>query len=403
MLGGTCTTVVIVSGGGVAVTGLEVGAAVLGRLGNVSYRWQGVCVGEGRRRYAVPGYIWAYMQRRWYYLTIIAFLIATVAILLMVSSSLPDYGKNLSLNVAADLIGTIAVLFLIAPFIERAELRRDSVLERFDHRAFIRQAADARHRILILELWTDLLQGEYERPFLKSIREALAQDVEVRMLLLDPDASAAEQRADDLRRQTNVVDNIMANLRCLHEFVHDLPVQLAQNIKIRVYSALPPVQMYRVDDRVVVSFYPVNVTSWSATQYQTNPRAQLGTFVGTKFDELWEAGSTRTLDQFRTVTIMIDTGVEEISYRVQFVTLREGTYVSGQEIVTVHLETGIDRPPVRVVSCNSQGEQEVSGLHSLVALGARSQGHAITRELFGRKYGPGKHQVILKLVERPLE
>jgi di/tricarboxylate transporter len=78
------------------------------------------------------------MVRRRYYVAVILFLAAVVAILLIFSSSLSDYGKNLSLNLAADLIGTIVVLFLIAPFIERAELRRDSVLERFDHRAFIR-------------------------------------------------------------------------------------------------------------------------------------------------------------------------------------------------------------------------------------------------------------------------
>lgn len=209
---------------------------------------------ENRRRYIVPGYLWAYMRRRRYYGAIVVVLVAVVAILLWLSSSLESYGKNLSLNIAADLIGAIVVLFLIAPFIARAELRRDSVLERFDHREFIRQAADARYRILILELWTDLLQGGYQRPFLNSICEALEQNVEVRMLLLDPDARAAEQRADDLLRQTNVVDNIMENLRILHEFVRDLPERLQRNIEIRVYSALPPVQMYRVDDQGSVMF-----------------------------------------------------------------------------------------------------------------------------------------------------
>src|SRR5262249_24486697 len=161
------------------------------------------------------------------------FLVIVVGVLLQVSSSLPDYGKNLSLNLAADLIGTIVVLFLIAPFIERAGLRRDSVLDRFDHRAFIRQTADARRRILILEMWTDLLQGGYQRPFLDAIRTALEQNVEVRILLLDPDARAAEQPGDDLLRRTNVVDNILDNLLILHEFRSALPDPLRQKIEIR--------------------------------------------------------------------------------------------------------------------------------------------------------------------------
>jgi hypothetical protein len=351
----------------------------------------------------VPGYMWAYMQRRRYYVAVMVFLAAVVAILLEISSSLTDYGMNLSLNLAADLIGTIVVLFVIAPFIERAELHRDSVLDRFDHRAFIRQAADARHRIVILEMWTDLLQDGYQRPFLDSIRAALEQNVEVRMLLLDPDARAAEQRADDLLRRTNVVDNIMDNLLVLNNFRNNLPEQLRKNIEIRVYSALPPVQMYRVDDRIVVSFYPVNITSWNAAQYQTSPRAQLGTFVGTKFDELWEAPSTRTLDQFREITILVNSAEDQKSYHVKFVTSEEETYVYGAEIVAEHLDTGIGGLPVQVVDSNAKGEREVSGWYSFLPLEGMSEDGTTVRNLLASKYGQGHREVILKLVETPQE
>lgn len=358
---------------------------------------------KDRRRYIVPGYVWAYMQRRRYYLVIMVLLAAVVMILLRVSSSLPDYGTNLSLNVAADLIGTIVVLFVIAPFIERAALRRESVLERFDHGAFIRQAADARRRILILEMWADLLQGGYQRPFLDSLRAALDQNVEVRILLLDPDARAAEQRADDLLRQTNVVENIMDNLLVLHAFRHKLREPLQRNIEIRVYSALPPVQMYRVDDHIVVSFYPANITSWNAAQYQTNPHSQLGTFVGTKFDELWEAPTTRTLDQFQAITIKVDSGEDEKSYRVQFVTSGEELYVRGREIIEGHLATGIGGLPVRVVDSNAKGERVEPEPYSFVPLEPTSEDCATAQELFVRKYGPGHNDVILKLVREPRE
>lgn len=56
---------------------------------------------------------------------------------------------------------------------------------------------------------------------------------------------------------------------------------LQRRIDIRVYSALPPVQMYRVGDQGVVSFLP---GEYNAARYQTNPRARLGTPAGTKFD-----------------------------------------------------------------------------------------------------------------------
>jgi len=351
---------------------------------------------EGRRRFRTPGYFWAYLQRRRYYLVVASVLLLVTLVLLTVARSLSDYGKNLSLNLGADLIGTIVVLFVIAPFLGRGDRMHESVLERFDHRAFIRQAADARHRILILELWTDLLQGGYQRQFLTSLREALAQNVEVRMLLLDPDARAAEQRADDLLRQTDVVDNIMDNLKVLHDFQRDLPERMRGNLDIRVYSALPPVQMYRVDDHVIVSFYPVNVTSWNAAQYQTSPHAQLGTFVGTKFDELWEARSTRTLEQFRTIALEVDQ--QDASYRVRFVSHDDQTYVSGREVVAGHLRSGIDGLPVRTVNGNAKGEKQHSQLYALSPLDATSEDLAAAQQLFVRKYGANHNDVILKLV-----
>lgn len=98
-------------------------------------------MGERRRRYMTQRYVWTFLKRRRHRVVIVLFLLGVIGILILFSHSTPDYWNNLSLNIAADLIGLLVVLFVVTPFIERAELRIDSVLERFDHRAFIRKVA----------------------------------------------------------------------------------------------------------------------------------------------------------------------------------------------------------------------------------------------------------------------
>nr|WP_042191411.1 hypothetical protein [Kibdelosporangium sp. MJ126-NF4]CEL20067.1 putative transcriptional regulator [Kibdelosporangium sp. MJ126-NF4]CTQ97291.1 putative transcriptional regulator [Kibdelosporangium sp. MJ126-NF4] len=356
-------------------------------------------MGEGKLRTKTANFFFAWVQRRRYYAIIAAALIVVTVVLLLFSRSLADYGKNLSLNLGADLIGTIVVLFLIAPFLTKADRLNEAVLDRFNHRGFIRQAAGARHRIKIMELWTDLLQGGYQDEFLTALREVLSRKVEVRILLLDPDARAAEQRADDLLQQTDVVNNILDNLRVLNEFKRDLPEWMRKYLDVRIYSALPPVQMYRVDDHVIVSFYPVNMTSWNAAQYQTSPQAQLGQFVGTKFDELWEARGTRWLDQFWSLTL--DDQTER--YEARFVTVDEQIYVSGRKIVERNLRSGIDGLPVRIVDGNAKGEVHRSMAYLLTPLDQTSPDLAMALDHFNRKYGHTHQDVILKLSPSPAE
>ena len=119
-----------------------------------------------RRRGYMQRYISAYLKHRRHRVTISLGLLCAVGTLLLPSGFMSAYWENFATNVAADLIGALAALVVINPFIARAELRVDSVLERFDHRAFIRQVADARRQILILTTWTDLLQGGYRNAFI---------------------------------------------------------------------------------------------------------------------------------------------------------------------------------------------------------------------------------------------
>ncbi|RJQ75474.1 hypothetical protein D5S17_20760 [Pseudonocardiaceae bacterium YIM PH 21723] len=345
----------------------------------------------------VNGRRWAYLKRKGFDRG--AVLLAATGLILIGSRYGSAYIQDLGLNLGADLLGVLAVLYAIRPFLNRAEARRESVLERFDHKDFITRADDAQRRIEILDSWMALLQGGYQRPFLTSLREALERNVEIRMLLLDPDARAAEQRSDDLLRRTNVVENIMGNLSSLHDFRQGLPENMRHNLDIRVYSTLPPVQMYRADDHMVVSFYPVNMTSSNATQYQTSPQSQLGTFVGSKFEELWDAHSTRSLGQYREIVIKVSPDEAEQLYRTQFVTVERSIYISGHRIAQDHVEHGVAGLPVRVEQSSAKGEIEAANSYLFHTVSPASERYLIVRDLFRAKYGHNRHEVLLQLVE----
>lgn len=351
------------------------------------------------RRSTLLGYLYAYVLRRRTYVWVGIGLAGVVGGLLIYSSTLQDYGRNLGLNLSADLIGTIIVLFTVSPLLERGERRGDSVRENFDHNEFIRNAADARRRIAIMELWTDLLQGGYQKPFLDSLRTALRQNARVRILLLNPDARAAEQRADDLLQQTNVVGDILENLRILHTFIStEVPERHRGNIEVRVYSALPPVQLYRTDEQLVVSFYPTNITSWNATQYVTSPDSQLGTFVSAKFDELWEARSTRSIEQFREITVQVVSDTAGKTYQTRFIPLGHATYVNGHDIIADYATNGIGGLAVQTFDDNVQGIPDVRGPFLLEAADVVAADYATVQELFHRKYG-SNHDLVFKLVQ----
>jgi hypothetical protein len=235
---------------------------------------------------------------------------------------------------------------------------------------------------------------------LTALREALSRRVEVRVLLLSPESPAAEQRADDLRRarqRINVEESIKDNLRTLGGFLQDVPKGQRDKMEVRIYSALPPVQMYQVDDYEVVSFYPVNVISWNAAQYQTDGQSQLGQFVSNKFDELWEAASTHTLEQYLFVSVEIEEGAATSAHQLEFVNHDGATYLGGRELVDSYANPGIGSLRARVAEENAMGDREMSRYRLVLVNDVDELGRVAN--LFTSKYGRDHPNMIIKLVQ----
>jgi hypothetical protein len=147
----------------------------------------------------------------------------------------------------------------------------------------------------------------------------------------------------------------------------------------------------------VVSFYPVNVISWNAAQYQTDEQSQLGRFVGNKFDELWEAASTHTLGQYFFVSVEIEEGTATTSYQLEFVNHNDATYLGGRELVESYADHGIGRLRAHVAEENATGEREMSRWYRLVRVEDADE-HSRVRNLFASKYGRDHTSLIIKLV-----
>lgn len=148
---------------------------------------------------------------------------------------------------------------------------------------------------------------------------------------------------------------------------------------------------------VMFLLFFIGPTSWDAAQYRTDSKPQLGTFVGNKFAELWDAENTRTLDQFNHIRIRV--GSDKDVYRLRFASEAGTTFVSGREIVDAYLSRGIDQIQARVVDEDANHAWRGPHRFSMVPVKTGSSEYAASRKLFQRKYGHFDGAVILRLVD----
>src|SRR3982750_598710 len=106
------------------------------------------------------------------------------------------YWQGLCLNLGASLVMVIATYLIFNPIF--AEIRAVTSQEhpRLDYDAFIEHVRRTHGTVCILETWTGGREEPYRRRFLDAVQQALQRGARVRILLLDPDAAATEQRTE---------------------------------------------------------------------------------------------------------------------------------------------------------------------------------------------------------------
>lgn len=272
-------------------------------------------------------------RRRARTLVIGGVLLATAVGMLVGARLTRGFNSDLLLNLGASMVLAAASYVIFDPIFDEARRARVQEHERFDRAAFIERIRYTDRNIRILDTWTLLLDGRNRDDTLSAMRRALRQGARIRVLLLDPDSSAARQRTEELeRRQIDVTAQIMENLRHLHQFRTGLTAaDHRARFKVSVYDASPSIQLYQWDSRALISFFPIGKVSFDVPQLEVDMASPWGQFVDRRFDELWDhRDHIRSLDRYWRLTVILTHGDVRIdSVPVPYVSVDDQIYIDG--------------------------------------------------------------------------
>ncbi|MEU4420235.1 hypothetical protein AB0F81_06385 [Actinoplanes sp. NPDC024001] len=314
--------------------------------------------------------------------------------MLVAAHATRGFTSDLLLNLGSSLVLAAVSYVIFDPIFDEARKARVEEHDRFDQATFIDRMRETHRNIRILDTWTILLEGRARARTFSAMREALNQGATIRVLLLDPNSAAAQQRAEELeRRQIDVAAQIMENLRHLYLFREQLDShEQRSRLKVCVYDASPSIQLYQWDGRALISFFPIGKVSFDVPQLEVDMASPWGQFVDRRFDELWDHGDhIRTLDRYWRLTVTLTHGGDRLdAVPVPYVSDGDGVYVDG----TGHLA---NRLADRVLHAHAEqpaafGAQAVwpprrSGQHTRTFDLIRLDEPAEVLALFDKKYG----------------
>jgi|SRR5690242_11706644 len=332
------------------------------------------------------------LSRRVRHLVAVVVLGIAAVVLLAEARFVGGYWQGLLLNVGASLVMVIATYLIFNPIF--AEIRAVTSQEhpRLDYDAFIDHVQRTHGTVCILETWTGALEEPYRRRFLDAVQQALRRGARVRILLLDPDAAATEQRTEEIHRRRDVRSEIMANLLDLRQLWSMLDETVRRRLEVRIYSASPSVQLYRWDDKAYLSFFPLGALAYDTPQLETFMNTPWGEFVDRRFDELWDDDATRDLAAYwsTTLTLVHPDGLAE-DCAADYVVEEEVWYVSIPDLAR-HL----DRHGLADLGVRRNGDGIAYRLEAIADEELRARMVALLRT----KYG-GDRAIPVRLVAVP--
>lgn len=295
------------------------------------------------------------MRYRMQFMIWVTLLVVISFVLIYVAGGFTNYPARsdlpvtpeLLLNLGVTFVGIVASYILVNLVIEKIEQERVKEYIKLNYYPFISNL-DKRREVDILDTYTELVQKEeYRDKFFPKIR-SVRGSIRIRMLLLNPETYAAIQRHKEVNYNKmpgdldyiDVLDNCRLTLRLLHEFLNANP-ELRSKIEVKVYNASPGVALYRSDNSIIASFFPIGALSQYSLQAELAVNSRMGEFMHKRFTDLWMAPSTIPLQRYRFVDLKLigSDGKEQQANKVRYITLpmldQDGAaqyYVSGLDL-----------------------------------------------------------------------
>ena len=193
-------------------------------------------------------------------------------------------------NFFAGLSGNLIVAVIIFIFLEQGikSLHPISEIRSLPATEFIENMGKAKSgtRIRILETFTSLT-NEHQETFAAAVKQATKNGAKVEILLFHPFSDGAKKRAQQLRGQANVEEELQKNLARLYSLQSQLEHRGKSALEVKLYNALPSIAMYRWGDWAYVSLFPIGKRADRCPNLKVPIDNPFGSYVDDTFEELW--------------------------------------------------------------------------------------------------------------------
>jgi len=171
-------------------------------------------------------------------------------------------------------------------------------------------------RIRILDTFT-ILANDYPE-FKDAVVAAVQKGAKIDILLLHPHSIGAERRAEQLKDQVDIIQEINKNLMYFYALQSELEDKYKRYVEVRLYSALPSISMYHCGEWAYVSLFPIEERGDESPNLKVPIDNPFGSYVDNTFEQIWR-GTTKAPtilleDHMRLRTEPIDGGSSHKGY-----------------------------------------------------------------------------------------